>query len=83
MSSGPRSQRSVKKPESATESTLRAPPRKSVPTREDLIALLEKSDWDVEPIAEYFCKDRHQIHQWARQYGIDIAGQLKKKGGKA
>jgi len=50
-----------------TASTLRRP----APSREDLLACLEKHDWSIRSVARHFDRDRRQIYRWMKQFGLE------------
>ena len=47
-------------------------PAGAMPTREELVALLEQMDGNVARLAEHLGKDRQQIYRWAKRYGLDV-----------
>ena len=44
----------------------------AMPTREELVALLEQMDGNVARVADHLGKDRQQIYRWAKRYGLDV-----------
>jgi transcriptional regulator of acetoin/glycerol metabolism len=55
-------------------STLDAIPlaaRSTGPSREDLVALLERHGGNLASVARAVGKDRSQVHRWLRKYEID------------
>jgi transcriptional regulator with GAF, ATPase, and Fis domain len=47
-------------------------PKDSVPSKEDLLAVIGYFGGKIAQVAEYFGKDRKQIYRWADRYEIDI-----------
>ena len=49
-----------------------APPAGTIPTREELSAVIARMGGNMARVAEHYGKDRQQIYRWAKRYDIDV-----------
>jgi transposase-like protein len=42
------------------------------PTKEQLVAILEKNGGSVRATAKHFARDRRQVYRWLEQYGLRV-----------
>jgi len=48
------------------------PAANAAPTRDELVAVLQREGGNVARVAEHYGKDRQQIYRWAKRFDIDL-----------
>jgi DNA-binding NtrC family response regulator len=44
--------------------------RQAIPTKEELLAVLDEHDWVIRSVAKHFGRDRRQVYRWMDSYAI-------------